>query len=470
MVDVGLATLAAFAGKTDLSALTEEDLTTIAEYIRENYVVNPLKSFLTVAFPNSGFTNPAFERKPEKRIEYAERVLNAWRGEADHLGVPCVYTGRPAVWRAFRQHVPMLTGEDVINFYPYGVAGLPLSGEALLAIQAFPLGCAKVEGRLLAVHADDPDLTYRFARRFLEQNRRAIQAAQLAGSSKLPEAPHRAATLLVETLLDIEKERLSNTGNGQEQAAPVSMTAYHLSNSGQGVALDIYHLPLEILDFLRSVLSARYRDAWDRIRQRGWEIVKAKRSRKGDAAQAEPRFNVLYEDLFQLPDRAMHFIRCYFLRTPIRTRRPGDPRATYSFKSEASLVSWGLVELFLRKVVRMEQRRIEQIRDLGDTLAEYVYHENDRRFFQTFLTVRRYDNLREALIRVSVARIKKGQPPLVTFDPYIEIFEQGVDLPDANWRLIRDLTLIRMIERLYQLGWIQAHAEELPEPEEETGL
>jgi len=119
----------------------------------------------------------------------------------------------------------------------------------------------------------------------------------------------------------------------------------------------------------------------------------------------------------------------------------------------------------------MNKSRIQQIRELGDSLAEYVASENDRRFFYTFLTTRRYDDLRAALIRTSVARIKRGQPPIVAFDPYIGIFEEGEDLPYSDWRLARDLVLIRMIERLHEMKWIQAHAAEIPEPQasEEEG-
>jgi CRISPR-associated protein Cst1 len=489
LIDVGVATLAAFAGKKDPATLVPEDLEKAVQYMQENYVVNPLKSFLTVAFPNSGYTNPAFEKNPEKRSAYAERILRAWcrgdtgeegsgspengQSEGGYSGLPaeCVYTRRPAVLYAYRQHIPLITGEEVINFHPYGFAGLPVSGEALLAVQAFPLGCAKVQGRLLAVHADDPDLTYRFVRMFLEENRKAILTAQQTGSSKLPEAPHRAGTLLLDRLLRIEQERQEENGvsePGEFSGRPSSVTAYHLSNSGQGVGLDIYHLPLEIFDFLRVAQTPRYSGAWKKICQRGWEIVKVKKTRKGEeSASGSPRYNVLYEDILRLPERTASFIRCYFLRLPARVRREGDPRATYSFKNEAELVSWALVELFLRKVVFMDAKRVQQIRELGDTLAEYVHRENDRRFFQAFYTARNYNNLREALIRVSVARIKKGQPPLIDFDPYIEIFEHGENLPDVNWRLIRDLVLIRVIERLYELGWIQEYAKEMPEPEEE---
>lgn len=440
------------------------DLEAITEYMASNYTVNPLKSFLTVAFPNSGFTNPAFDKQPEKREAYANEILQAWKSDRVPLDSYCVYTGEPAVHRAFRQHVPLLTGERVVNFHPYGEAGLPVSGLALLAIQALPLGCAKVAGRLLAVHADDPALTYRFARRFLEQNRRAILTAQQAGEKKLPEGPHRAATLLIDTLLALEHERWEVL----EAEEPASMTAYHFSNSGQGVDLDIYHLPLEIGEFLRLAMTPRYKGKWDEIRSRGWEIVSGSRSKQRAGQWEQPRYNVLYEDLFRLPDEAANFIRRYFLRLPSPSRRkdPGDPRSSYSVKSEAGLISFDLVDLFLRTVVGMERQRVQRIRQLGDTLAEYVHGENDRRFFRSFATARYPDQVRAALIRASIARVKKGTSPLVAFETYIDVFEEGEDLPRFDWRLARDLVLIRMVERLYDLGWLQSHAEELPEPED----
>jgi len=470
LVDVGIAAITAFAGRRDPSQVAVSDLEAIADYMVKHYPVNPLKSFLTVAFPNSGFTNPAYERTPAKRAQYAERVLRAFRSDTPTLpGERCVFTGKPAVavaldvadrlrpGRAFRQHVPLLTGEDVINFHPYGDAGLPISGIALLALQALPLGCAKVQGRLLAVHADDPDLTLRFARRFLEQNRKLIHDAQAGGDTKIPEPAHRVGTLLVGTLLDIERKRL-------EAGRPSSITAYHLSNSGQSPDLKIYHVPMEIGDFLRSLQMAQYRFAWDDLCQRGWEITPARRRKTtGDATL--PRYNTLYEDLLRLPEDAASFIRTYFLRVPRRRTRPGDPTTTYSMRSEARLVSWNLTELFLRTVVRMDRSRIEHIRTMGDALASYVQAENDRRLFHILLTSNRYSDVRAALIKAGQAQIRRGKPPIVGFDQFVAVFEMGEDLPYDDWRLARDLVLIRMIEQLYAAGWIKSHADEIPEPQ-----
>lgn len=474
LVDVGIATIAAFVKKRDPNSLTETDLDKVADFMARQYVVDPLRTFLTVAFPNSGFTQPAFNKTPEKREEYAKRILFGYKANTPKLKERCVFTGKPAVGiafsdklppgRAFRQHIPLLTGENVINFFPWGDAGLPVAGEALLAIQAFPMGCAKCGGRLLAVHSDNPDLTYEFAAEFLEHNRKAITLAQQGGSKKLPEAGASARTFFIETLLKIEQSRQDESLDRH----PSSVTAYHLSNFGQTPSMDIYHLPLEITDFLMQVISPDYMTEWSAIVQRAWWVSPPKNKKRGTREDTRPQRNVLYEDLLQLPENARQFLRCYFLRIPVRTRLEGDPRRMYSLRDEANLVSWKLTELFLRRIMNMEKDRIQQIRELADRLADYVSEENDKRFFASLFEPR-YDYFRTNLIRATLACVQKGKSPLITFDPYIEIFESGDEIARSDWRLARDLVLIRMVEQLYRKGWLGSQPEVIPEISEEQG-
>lgn len=110
----------------------------------------------------------------------------------------------------------------------------------------------------------------------------------------------------------------------------------------------------------------------------------------------------------------------------------------------------------------MEKDRIEEIRKMGDRLADYVTGENDRRFFRDFFMERRYDNFRTSLIKANVAHVRRGNPPLITLDPYLEVFEAGYEVSRSDWQLARDLVLIRMIERLYQQGWLGAHPDAIP--------
>jgi hypothetical protein len=45
----------------------------------------------------------------------------------------------------------------------------------------------------------------------------------------------------------------------------------------------------------------------------------------------------------------------------------------------------------------------------------------------------------------------------------VEVFEDQDENGRSDWRLARDLVLIRMIERLYDLKWIEKHVEEMPD-------
>jgi CRISPR-associated protein Cst1 len=57
---------------------------------------------------------------------------------------------------------------------------------------------------------------------------------------------------------------------------------------------------------------------------------------------------------------------------------------------------------------------------------------------------------------------------MITFEAYISVFEDGEDLARLDWKLARDLVLIRMVEQLYTLGWLGKNADAIPENVEET--
>ena len=114
----------------------------------------------------------------------------------------------------------------------------------------------------------------------------------------------------------------------------------------------------------------------------------------------------------------------------------------------------------------MEADRIEAIRRLGDALAAYVGGENDRRLFQAIYQENRYDYLRNALIKANLAHVRRGHAPFLTMDDFIRVFEEGEELAYADWRLARDLLLIRMVEQLYANGWLGANRDAVADADE----
>lgn len=452
LVDVGAATLAAMSGKASPEQLTEADLDHQANWLAANYVRNPLKSFLTVAFTsNAWFSQASFSET--RRVEAGRMHLHAWKAQGD-AAQRCVFTGAPALHlalsdslatgRAARAQIPLAQGDRDFNFIPLGGAGLPVSGLALLCLQAFPLGCAKISGRLLAVHASDPAVTMAFAEHFWRENAAAIQMAQAANDSKMVGSKFGIGTCLVSTLTDILTVQKHVVADG---APPVSITAYYLTN-GQTPELSIYPLPLGISHFLRRALSQQHREAWQAMVHAAWPQPRPVGGKAKVATEPKVRRNALYEDMLGLPDGAARILRRHFLRG-IKTLSPAAP--------------WALTVLFLREVMNMEQTRVDAIRVVADRLADYIAAQNDRKLFECVYGEMRYPLLRGRLIKADLDAVRRGQSPLITFDQWLILFEDGAEYARRDWKLARDILLIRLIEQLAAKGWLATNAADLPE-------
>lgn len=465
LVDVGVATITAFANKDDPAEVTDEDLAKIADYMKEWYVKPIMRSFLSVVFTiNCPFTNST--TGPEKRATDIERILYSWKEGIPKTDEQCVFWGTPAVRRAVREMIPLIGSEGGFNFYTGGISGLPVSGEALLAVHAFPLGCTKCSGRVLLLHADDNSLTYEFAVQSLGANRRYLDVAAQGG--KFTDSKH-PQTQIITRLVQAEQERRDK--ERERRKRPCSVTAYHLTNYGTSADVTIYHLPLQITDFLAQATDAAYREAWNRLVRRGWEgdnstVDAPERDELGQPA----RRNVLYEDLFALPQDARRFLRTYLLRMPdVQRTRKDDQRRTYVLAKELDLVSWPLTRLFLERIMNVDKERIDAIRTMADEIASYIHKENDHRLFRVFLWgkngMRDYHELRTRLINADYNAARQ-EKPLFDLDTFIAVFEQSDDR--TWWIMARDLLLIRMIEKLHELGWIEQHRNVLTPPSEET--
>jgi CRISPR-associated protein Cst1 len=464
LVDVGVATITAYAKKREPSQVTAADLNEFGAFMEKVYG-NEWRKWMYVIFPNSLFTQTQMgeEKKEAARATfiYGHRALH----EANEL---CVFCGQMALTRSFRQNVPLLTGEGMVNFFPQGDAGLPTCGTCLLAVQAFLLGSVRCHGRALFVHADDEAMTFEFAKRFLTENRRSLSL-----DLKHPR------TFFVARLLEVEAERKK----AELDETPCSVTVYHLTNYGTNADITLYHFPSQLVAFLRHANRAPHGDTWKQIERRAWELsvekVKGKGRSKAAESPTEPQpreepgvaRNYLYEDLFKLPHEAARFVRTYFLRRAYRSNFVEDPRRAYNLHRELELVSWTLTAIFLEEVMRMTSHSIETIKRIADRIADHISAKDDKRLFRGLWMSRRPWELRRVLVREDTRLAQGGQEPLLTFDDFVTVFELSEDGSRPDWGLARDLILIRVIEQLHRSRWFTTHVdvigdEEMPEVEE----
>jgi len=459
LVDMGIASLLAFAGREKPGDLTSGDLEKFARYAQEAYFSPELASYLTVLF-TSNFINPSFTAQRKK--QFVQQILGVHKDPPDPSLPKCAYCGRPSARLAHRDLVPMLTGREAVNFFPGGAPGLALCGNCILAIQALSIGSPMCSGRALVVSCDNPKLTLGLVKGWQPEMRKRVQLSQQSGQKLSPVT--RPLTRTVEALAKIEME--------QRDAAISSITVYHLSNSGQGPQADIHFLPSSVVRFVQKAKAARYAAVWKELVHRAWEVPpKPKKDDKTRGQEKKPARNYLYEDLFDLPDRAADFVRVYLLRKARQfTQGAGDPRRSYRGWEEYISGLWDLTRLFLQEVVAMDSGRIEAIRKVGDTLAEEITAENDRRLWGRIYRADAYWQTRKALIQASQRRLQRGLTPVLSLEEFLQVFEEGEELPRVDWRLAWDLVLIRVIEKLHETKWFESNRDVLEEQEDQVEM
>ncbi len=127
LADVGVAALCAMADRRDPMELTLNDLDHVTDELRRDYFSGLMQSYLTCVFMNSEYVqHGSGKAKEKKRAEYAARVLRGYRwavegrAEDEARGLRCAYSGEAATHLVHRSQIPMLTGAEVLNFFPAG--------------------------------------------------------------------------------------------------------------------------------------------------------------------------------------------------------------------------------------------------------------------------------------------------------------------------------------------------------------
>jgi CRISPR-associated protein Cst1 len=493
LVDVGIAGLCAMADKSNPRDLTMEDLDSAAQDMRRYYFSGAMTGYLTCVFMNSEYVQPGSgDKKEQSRHEYSERILFAHRRPPEPAaeGLRCAFSGQPATHLVHRGQIPMITGEGVLNFFPAATGGLAVAGPYLTAIQVLPLAGRRSEGKLLAVHSDDPELTLAFAQRYLEDNRRLLNAAgdwpaadgphssllreqgAYDAQRKRPKMPDAKApgTLITADLADILREKI---GAEYDTAMPCSVTAYWLSSSGQGPSAQMFTVPSQMVGFLRLVQRESTRRAWNFVVNSGWPQPEKpadgvhKKGKKKLVKQVQSVINgpgitrnTALQNLFGIFANGsidVEAARGFLLRRIL-------PAIEANSTDRAD---WTLVELFLKEVLSMSPERIEAIRTFSAKLAAFVVARNNKRFLTNLLLARKPFEFRSVLVRAQRREYLENQELLFSLQDYLSVFEADDAVGASDWGLTRDLVSIGLIDNLKSLGYqAEIPADELAKEDE----
>jgi len=444
----------------------------------EHYYSGKLNSYLTCVFMNASFVQP--NEGPEKRDAFRRQYLSAHRATADPAvrGMRCVFSGGDATSPLVRTHLPLFSGEGVMNFRPDGCTFVPAAGPFVTALMFLPMASRKSEGRLLAVHADDPRLTLSFAQRYLEDNKRLLALPLPSGKAAVHpgyerEQPAWDANKKAYKFANVSGPRSFIMSDLTAMAAeayaddfdrPATLTAYLLSSSGQGPSLEMFHVPSGVVRFVINAAQPSTVGAWNAVGSRFRPLREKdapsgpsakKRNAKENGATVPGRAgwtkNDAFEDLCHVFDAgftdrglAASWLRAYLL---------GRADERDSRKLRAAVRSWPLAALFLREVLGMKQGRIDAIKAFADKLASVIHRNRDKRLLNALL-YERVSELQHALRRVQ--RESAAGDLLFGLDEYRNVWLHE----DGDVYLVRDLVSIRVIEELHRLGYFKAHPDD----------
>lgn len=467
IVDMGISIITVFSGKEQPEDVTEEDLKKVSDTLEEYYGYKYFTGFSSILF-TSNFLNPSWKKENVKayvaatvrsnipledlpvevQTNYPESAKESFDSNSK-----CIYCDRQSLRKISRDLVPLLTGRDVINFDPYGVKK-GICGYCILALQALILGTPKCEGKAIIIDSSDTILKNRIVDKWIEQTSKFVYTYLKIG--KEPPNINRPKTRLIEVLKEIQKE---TNEYEKEEKRPSEINIYHISNSGQGPDIKIFSLPSVALRLLELSRMTRFSAVWDIVEKESWEVKKEGKgkAKKEEYVEGENKLsfeeklsarNYLYEDLYDLPDNAIAFLRKHFI----------NPKSIKSIVNESlnsgreKLKLIDFIEMFVREVMCMEKSRIEAIKRLANALAKEIM-EYDKSIWNDIYMVKAdfsgYQKIRNLIIKTSAKLIKRGQAPLVTLDEFLEIFEEGEEIVKSDWRFAWDLVIIGIIEELY---------------------
>ncbi|MFI5781160.1 hypothetical protein [Nocardia sp. NPDC051570] len=359
-----------------------------------------------------------------KSLSIAERrtQIGRWRSySATVLDVPCALCGVAACGFYGKVDVPLGASVEHRNTTVPGHEGMALCVGCLASFHALPYGCSIRGGRAAALHSWDDDVLARMTRRQVHRTRQ--QALMSTGDTTATGRYSRE----VEALQGLRR---------YEHPMRAGVELYVFSNSNKQQALDVHSIEQPLAEWLRETLHPGQLGSGFRYLVRAHHTSKTLGSVR------------LAYNAFHLPERLAGTAVAYLAR--LTDALGGPPGET------VELVA--LYQSFVREVLGVTQREIDQIEQLGDRIGQLLRTRPERGTLKEFEHVHSEPNKLQTWLKkqaVDWTLRREVSEPLVSTEQWRLLFEPG-----DRVRLHRDLLFISVLQHLAKQGWLADAATE----------
>lgn len=407
----------------DISNITSDDLKKESVFISKLYTKQYWQKNMHNIFPNSKLVNNSVKNSREE--EYF-KVLNDLIEKISPISKEgsCMGCGRRDVTdNYFRNLIPLTGSGSMLNYFSFAKLGDDYCSLCALLVQFAPLVMYKCGGKNFIVLQSNSEKVMSFwSKKAIDDINNQFATGQFTGCY------NQGIIRPTNVIFNIISQIISS-GRRWKGENP-SLNFYYFSNFNKGVELQLFTLPTSVFNFLSEIP----RDDW-----LNWSLIikKAYNNVNWDDVKNKEDYinksNKIFNNLLSGKSILNFF---------------------YSVRLKKAFCSWKLIKSYMREVWKMDENRINVIKEVGDKLSSYIEDNNDIKSLRRLEIASNYNTFRNALKRILKNKLFIDGELLFTFDDYVfELFPEG----NLSWRETQDLLLFRIYENLN--GWLVKNKE-----------
>ncbi len=413
-VDGGLWGLMEWLKVKEPGEIDTEDLNDVFEEITDLYTTEMWKKLIYYVFANNDIINPSHKgQEKEKYLNYLHGLANSIDEVSDDRS--CIACGkRGVVGPAKRKDVPLTGSGKLRNFFSYAAEGADYCPVCTLAVQFLPLVLYTCGDKVALVSCHSKKVMRRWARECHSRvNTQRLSKQYTKGIDDGYSNPRN-------TLFHIAGDLILAHQVEEFTGEDITIRIYNFTSYNQAPDIEIYDLPVPVFRFMVFLKQSGEYAKWFEVVGRGF-------NRKEEIGEEHFKKynNQVYNNM--LMNRS---ILGYFT---------DKERNIYG--------TWNILELYLKEVMGMDEKRIRLIKELGDEIAGFIRKKDHIRRLRDLENVSNYHSFRNVLRLIARDRLQYGEAePLFTLDEYVEMIYDG---EIANWKEVQDLLLFRIYEVLH---------------------
>ncbi len=426
--------------KKNFEECTSDDLKRAADTLIDIYLTPAWRKELFSIFPNSTYiqTSPGYGDHRERSKEFLYSLIEGIHGTSQSTTY-CCFCGAQAYEKIqfYKTQIPLIGSGKFTNYFPSFQNGLNICAKCALAIQFAPVLCYKAGGKPCLISSNNRELIREFGKEVCRTIRTRLASGEYdsrENSGLFDEKFKSPQNALFHLAYRFGKEYCTKG----ICSANESIMLYHVDNRNKGPAgVRIYSLPSNVFRFVSFMMnSPEYRSAWFSLLGRYYSTSKGDE----DLPVWKTKFNHIHASLLD------------------------EKSILWAFKDDKArtiTMPWAVVEGYMRSVRKMNQQRIEQIREFSDRIALCIRESKKFGRVHDIAAARDLPSFRNQLqlTMKDWQRLGKGQP-LTTFDDYTGILIPG---DYRGWTEVRDLMVIRLYEQLHDILAKEVENEEVAE-------